>query len=77
MNRIEIDVITDNLQIIELTAEEVTKAQASYAEWLAAQPNKEKQIAEEEKNPVVIEEIKKWYKNISENFFCFLFFNKW
>jgi len=45
MNRIQIDVITGELKVIELTAEEVAKAQANYAEWLAAQPTKEKQIA--------------------------------
>ena len=45
MNRIEIDVITGNRQVIELTAAEVAQAQAQYAEWLAAQPTKEEQIA--------------------------------
>jgi hypothetical protein len=45
MNRIEIDVITGERQVIELTAEEVAQAQASYAEWLATQPTKEEQIA--------------------------------
>ena len=45
MNRIEIDVITGTRQEIELTAEEVAQAQAQYAEWLAAQPTKEEQIA--------------------------------
>lgn len=45
MNRIEIDVITGERQVIELTAEEVAQAQAQYAEWLAAQPTKEEQIA--------------------------------
>jgi hypothetical protein len=45
MNRIEIDVITGERKVIELTAEEVTQAQAQYAEWLAAQPTKEEQIA--------------------------------
>ena len=43
MNRIEIDVITGECKVIELTAQEV--AQAQYAEWLAAQPTKEEQIA--------------------------------
>lgn len=46
MNRIEIDVITDKQQIVELTAEEVAQAQTQYAEWLAAQPTKEEQIAQ-------------------------------
>ena len=45
MNRIEIDVITGEQRIVELTAEEVAQAQANYAEWLAAQPTKEQQIA--------------------------------
>jgi hypothetical protein len=45
MDRIEIDVITGERKVIELTAEEVAQAQAQYAEWLAAQPTKEEQIA--------------------------------
>ena len=45
MNRIEIDVITGERTVVELTAEEVAQAQAQYAEWLAAQPTKEEQIA--------------------------------
>jgi len=45
MDRIEIDVITGEQKVIELTAEEVAQAQAQYAEWLAAQPTKEEQIA--------------------------------
>jgi cell division protein FtsB len=45
MNRIEIDVITGELKVIELTAEEVAQAQNQYAEWLATQPTKEEQIA--------------------------------
>ena len=45
MNRIEIDVITGERKIVELTAEEVAQAQANYAEWLANQPTKEEQIA--------------------------------
>ena len=45
MNRIEINVITGEQKVIELTAEEVAQAQAQYAEWLAAQPTKEEQIA--------------------------------
>ena len=45
MNRIEIDVITGEREVVELTAEEVAQAQAKYAEWLAAQPTKEQQIA--------------------------------
>jgi hypothetical protein len=45
MNRIEIDVITGERKVVELTAQEVAQAQAQYAEWLAAQPTKEEQIA--------------------------------
>jgi len=46
MNRIESNVITGEQKVVELTAEEVTQAQARYAEWLAAQPTKEEQIAQ-------------------------------
>jgi hypothetical protein len=46
MNRIQIDVITGQREVIELTAEEVAQAQANYAEWLANQPTKEEQIAQ-------------------------------
>jgi hypothetical protein len=45
MNRIEIDVITGERKVIELTAEEIGQAQVQYAEWLAAQPTKTEQIA--------------------------------
>jgi cell division protein FtsB len=45
MDRIEIDVLTGERKVVELTAEEVAQAQAQYAEWLAAQPTKEEQIA--------------------------------
>jgi len=45
MDRIEIDVITGEQKVIELTAEEVAQAQSQYAEWLANQPTKEEQIA--------------------------------
>ncbi len=41
MDRIEIDVITGERKVVELTAEEVAQAQTNYAEWLAAQPNGE------------------------------------
>jgi len=33
MNRIEIDVITGERKVVELTAEEVAQAQAQYAQW--------------------------------------------
>jgi cell division protein FtsB len=45
MNRIQIDVITGERKVIDLTAAEVSQAQAQYAEWLANQPTKEEQIA--------------------------------
>jgi hypothetical protein len=45
MDRIEIDVLTGERKVVELTAEEVAQAQAQHAEWLAAQPTKEEQIA--------------------------------
>lgn len=44
MNRIEIDVITGERQVIELTDKEIAQAQANYAEWLSSQPTKEEQI---------------------------------
>jgi len=44
MNRIEMDVMTGERKVVELTAEEVAQAQASYAEWIANQPTKEEQI---------------------------------
>jgi hypothetical protein len=46
MNRIEIDVITGERKVIELTAEEIAQAQANHAELLALQPTKEEQIAQ-------------------------------
>jgi hypothetical protein len=45
MDRIEMNVITGERKVVELTAEEVVQAQAQYAAWLAAQPTKEEQIA--------------------------------
>lgn len=45
MNRIEIDVITGEQKVIELTAEEIAQAQAQYADWFTNQPTKEEQIA--------------------------------
>jgi hypothetical protein len=45
MNRIEMNVMTGEQRTVELTAAEVAQAQANYAEWLAAQPTKEEQIA--------------------------------
>ena len=45
MDRIEINVITGERKVIQLTPEEVAQAQAQYQEWLASQPTKEEQIA--------------------------------
>jgi hypothetical protein len=45
MHKIEMNVITGERKVIELTAEEVAQAQIQYAEWLANQPTKEEQIA--------------------------------
>jgi cell division protein FtsB len=45
MSGIQINVITGEQKVIELTAEEIAQAQAQYQEWLAAQPTKEEQIA--------------------------------
>lgn len=45
MNRIEIDVITGERKVINLTAQEIAQTQAQYAEWLATQPTKEEQIS--------------------------------
>jgi hypothetical protein len=45
MDRIEIDVITGERKVVELTADEISQAQAQYTEWLAAQPTKEERIA--------------------------------
>jgi len=45
MDRIEIDVLTGERKVVELTAEEIAQAQAQYTEWLANQPTKEEQIA--------------------------------
>ena len=45
MDRIEIDVITGEQKTVQLTAAEVAQAQVNYAEWLAAQPTQEEQIA--------------------------------
>jgi len=41
MNRIEIDVITGEQIIIELTQEEIAQAQAEYEEWLVLNPSTE------------------------------------
>ena len=46
MERIEVNVITGEQKVVQLTAEEIAQAQAQYQEWLAKQPTKEEQIAE-------------------------------
>jgi hypothetical protein len=43
MERIEMNVITGERKVVELTAEEVAQAQAQYAQWLA---DEEKRKAE-------------------------------
>ena len=55
MNRIEINVITGERKVVELTAEEVAQAEAQYAEWLATQPTKEEQIAKLQEQIAVLE----------------------
>jgi len=45
MSGIQINVITGEQKTVELTAAEFAQAQTNYAEWLAAQPTKEEQIA--------------------------------
>jgi hypothetical protein len=37
MNRIEINVITNESKVVELTAEEIAQAQAQHAQWEAEQ----------------------------------------
>jgi len=46
MDRIEIDVITGEQKIVQLTEQEIAEAQARYQEWLASKPTKEEQIAQ-------------------------------
>lgn len=45
MERIEIDVITGERKVIQLTEQEIAEAQARYQEWLTSQPTVEDQIA--------------------------------
>jgi hypothetical protein len=44
MNRIEIDVITGNREVIELNAEEVAQAQAMYAQWEADEAKRKAEL---------------------------------
>ena len=55
MNRIQINVITGERKVIELTAAEIAQAQASYQEWLASQPTKEQQIAKLQEQIAVLQ----------------------
>ena len=45
MERIEIDVITGEQKVVQLTQMEIAEAQAAYQKWIAEQPTKEEQIA--------------------------------
>jgi hypothetical protein len=45
MNRLEIDVLTGDCKVIELTAEELSQIQVQYQKSLDEQPTKEEQIA--------------------------------
>lgn len=45
MDRIEVNVLTGERKVVQLTEQEIAEAQACYQEWLAAQPTKEEQIA--------------------------------
>ena len=44
MNRIEIDVITGNREVVELNAEEVAQAQAQYAQWEADEAKRKAEL---------------------------------
>ena len=44
MNRIQIDVITGNREVIELNAEEVAQAQAMYAQWEADEAKRKAEL---------------------------------
>jgi hypothetical protein len=44
MNRIEINVITGERQVIEFTAEEVAQAQAQYAQWEADEAKRKAEL---------------------------------
>lgn len=45
MERIEINLLTGEKKIIQLSEEEIAQAQIQYQQWLATQPTKEEQIA--------------------------------
>ena len=44
MDRIEIDVITGERKVVELTAEEVAQAQAMYAQWEADEAKRKAEL---------------------------------
>jgi hypothetical protein len=44
MNRIEINVITGERQVVELTAEEIAQAQAQYAQWEADEAKRKAEL---------------------------------
>jgi hypothetical protein len=44
MDRIEIDVITGERKVIELTADEVAQAQANYAQWEADEARRKAEL---------------------------------
>ena len=44
MNRIQIDVITGERQVVELNAEEVAQAQAQYAQWEADEAKRKAEL---------------------------------
>lgn len=46
MERIEVDVITSEQKIVQLTEQEIAEAKANYEKWLAEKPTKEEQIAQ-------------------------------
>ena len=45
MERIEINVITGEREVLPLTPEEIAENKQRYEEWLASQPTKQEQIA--------------------------------
>jgi hypothetical protein len=44
MNRIQIDVITGEREVLELNAEEVAQAQAQYAQWEADEAKRKAEL---------------------------------
>jgi hypothetical protein len=52
MNRIEIDVITGERNVVELNAEEVAQAQAMYAQWEADEAKRKAELPTELANQI-------------------------